>query len=284
MEYKAIDDGLRELFGQAIRVNSEDAGTLPDAEKMLNEIANLITDKGAGRISLSKEHKEALVACCKDGFDEVGIDVLAYEVQSFAGNSFANIFRSGKGIPYSEIVRDVAKRLKVEIISTDTDEEVENRIITKIAADVYEKLDDNEKEVFWSSVTDSGVRMPGKGAVGVLAFQKLLMAGGFTTYKTTLIIANSLSKALMGRGLGLAANAGLMKGVAAIIPLLAILSAIWAAYDFSGPAYRVTVPSVIYIISLKKMMSFSTCESCGSELNTNDKFCSECGTEVRGEL
>ena len=64
---------------------------------------------------------------------------IAEELQLQGGNTIINFFRFGDGVLYSEIVRDVADNLKVFYYSTDTAEEIEDRIIKKIMKDIMSR-------------------------------------------------------------------------------------------------------------------------------------------------
>jgi hypothetical protein len=59
------------------------------------------------------------------------IDDLVSEICRFGGNSMVNVFRGG-GVPYAEIVRDVASNLKVTAEKEASVEEVERAILAKI--------------------------------------------------------------------------------------------------------------------------------------------------------
>ena len=61
-------------------------------------------------------------------------------------------------------------------------------------------------------------------------------------------------KALFGRGLSLVANAWLTK-IASILtgPIGWAITAIWTSADMAGPAYRVTIPTIIQVIYLRAL-------------------------------
>ncbi len=67
----------------------------------------------------------------KNVLDEEFIDDLVSEIRRFGGNSMVNVFRGG-GVPYAEIVRDVASNLKVTAEKEASVEEVERAILAKI--------------------------------------------------------------------------------------------------------------------------------------------------------
>ena len=51
-------------------------------------------------------------------------------------------------------------------------------------------------------------------ALPVAALQIAIRASGFLAYKLALIVANAIARAILGRGLALATNAALTRGIA----------------------------------------------------------------------
>ena len=119
------------------------------------------------------------------------------------------------------------------------------------------------------------------------AIQAAVRMGGFASYKLALVVANAISRQLLGHGLKLAANAGLVRAIGiAAGPIGWAVTAAWTAVDLAGPAKRVTIPATIYIASLRqaelnKQAFELKCPNCGEPiLNSNAKFCPECGVSL----
>jgi uncharacterized protein YaaW (UPF0174 family) len=68
------------------------------------------------------------------------VDELVYEITSFGGNSLANIVR-GHGVPYAEMVRDVASKLSIKPSVNDTTATLEEKIILKILKLSYDRME-----------------------------------------------------------------------------------------------------------------------------------------------
>ncbi len=50
---------------------------------------------------------------------------------------------------------------------------------------------------------------------------------------------NVIAKAILGRGLSLAVNANIARGLSVLVgPIGIILTALWSVYDIAGPTYR----------------------------------------------
>ena len=77
--------------------------------------------------------------------------------------------------------------------------------------------------------------------------------GGFAAFKVVAIAANAVSRFLLGHGLSLAANAGLMRFLGVLGgPIGIAISGVLSVPMFSGPAYRVTTRAVIYVAYLRQ--------------------------------
>ena len=191
------------------------------------------------------------------------VEPIMEEIQTFGGNTFANIFRGGKEVLYREILCDVAKKLKVEYDKAAPTRAIEESLYCKIMSDALEKMSDSEVD---AAISDLGLNSPeilramGQGdyfslpkrQFATIALQLALRGGGLATYKVALIIANTVWKALFSHGLSLAANAALTRALSvAIGPIGWILTGLWTAVDMAGAAYRVTVPAVIQVACLR---------------------------------
>lgn len=135
---------------------------------------------------------------------------IAEEIQCFGGNTVFNIFRLGKGVLYKEILGDVCDKMKVNYNKSASTEHIEDCLLMKILEQSLEKMSAEEIRELGSSLGVSNVRTL-SGPILTAAFLNLFKAGGFASYKASLIIVNAVSKALIGKGLSFAANRGLAK-------------------------------------------------------------------------
>lgn len=203
-------------------------------------------------------------------------DLIAKEIRDMGGNSFANVWR-GNGPEYHEIVCDVASKIKAPYNKNKTVEEIENSILETILERALSEMSESEKEALLKEM--GGKAGLSKGGIATATFIGIFRAGGFYSYQLTLIIANQIARAILGRGLMLATNAGLVR-VASVLagPVGWAISGIWAAVDLAGPAYKVTIPCVIHVAMLRKKLNALSCGNCEAILtDTTMKFCPECG-------
>ncbi|MCR5380357.1 MAG: hypothetical protein K6G44_05185 [Lentisphaeria bacterium] len=178
------------------------------------------------------------------------IDLLEKEIREFGGNTFANMFRGG-GPEYSEIVCDVASKFKVNTNGLSIPE-IEDKICCVILQKAIDHMSEDERrEIFKTLSIDSPSSL--KGEALIAALMAIFRAGGFKSYQLTLIIVHAVWKYIFKQGLSFAGSAALTKTLSILTgPVGWAITAIWTAIDIAGPAYRVTIPSVLYIAMLRK--------------------------------
>jgi len=177
---------------------------------------------------------------------------LEAELRANGGNTFANL-RRGEGPPWAEIVRDVAKKMKVKFRVSDSTADIEAQVAATILERAIEEMSDEQRAELRENLVRAGLPrdLPlGQGAlVAGIAGGRI---AGFAAYKALVIVANAVARALIGRGLTFAANAVLTKVLSvALGPIGWALSAVLTIIDVAGPASRVTIPSVVLVAVLR---------------------------------
>ena len=174
-------------------------------------------------------------------------DEVAAEIQKCGGNTITNKGRRGKGVPYKEIVCDVAKRLKVNFNKKREVEFIEQQILLKVLEKSWEKMGDEEKMRFMEGLGDEYKSMPIPKIFPAKAFGAFAIKGDLTPYNIAVTVANASAEALLGKVVPLAAGA---VGIAG--PIGWAITAIWTIFDIAKPAYRVTIPCVLHIAMLRQ--------------------------------
>ena len=179
-------------------------------------------------------------------------ELIAAEIQCFGANSLATMFRGGKGVEYKEVLTDVCDKMKVNYNSDSSVEKIENNLLMKILTDAIENMSPEElKELAKSTGVKNTSGITPEVMVGV--FQAVFRAGGFKSYQLTVMIVNAVLKALIGRGLTIGGNILLTRTMAILTgPIGWAITGLWTAIDIAGPAYRVTIPSVIQVAVLRQ--------------------------------
>ncbi|WP_438320260.1 DUF3944 domain-containing protein (plasmid) [Edwardsiella tarda] len=176
---------------------------------------------------------------------------IAAEIQCFGANTFATIFRGGRGVLYKEVLCDVCDKMKVNFNKDSSTEVIERNLLMKIITDA---LDSMSPEDIRALGTDLGIKNTSVLTSQTLTagFQAIFKAGGFKSYQLTAIIVNAVMKTLIGRGLTLAANNTLMRVMSVLTgPIGWAITGLWTAIDIGSTAYRVTIPAVIQVAFLR---------------------------------
>lgn len=202
----------------------------------LEVLADIIREKGGLTNSLQKRSEYAT----SDMYVKAVID----EFLNFGGNTLW--FQPD----YFEVLKDVCEKMDVDISSDDSTEELENKLLSKVASDLWDKMSEEGRRALLESMQESA----NFGKTGSMAmFATIFRAGGFKSYQLSVIIANSIAKLILGRGLSLGLNAALTRALSYFAGPIGILMGIWTGIQILGPAYRVTVPAVTYVAALRKM-------------------------------
>lgn len=173
------------------------------------------------------------------------------ELQCYGANTVMTLLRGGNGVCYHIILRDVAKKLKVNFNKNTSDENIERYILQKIFDDLVEKLSTEELYTLAESMKVRLAAGLTKQAI-IAILQAAIRRGGFQSYIFIVVAANAIARALLGRGLSLAANAMLMRLTSLFAgPIGIALNILWATIDIAGPAYRVTIPAVVQIAYIR---------------------------------
>jgi uncharacterized protein YaaW (UPF0174 family) len=254
---------------------SYDFNLNPVLEKATNEDLQYLVEIINKAITNSLENDELYKKYNPD--HQKYVSVIASEIRAFGGNTLANVFRSGKGPEYKEIVCDVADKLKVPYNKSFSIEKVEDAILETVLTQALEKMSESEKQDLLKEIGE-GKNYSITGPALTTAFITIFRMGGFKSYQLTVIIANAIIKTVLGHGLRLGANAGLTKIMAILTgPIGWIVTGIWTAIDIAGPATRVTIPTVLYVAMLRKKYNTPTCPHCNQMIAIGSKFCPECG-------
>lgn len=265
----------------------------------LNVLVDYITDSGKGRIALNTDVCARLIKCkARGNYSESDRNLISSEIRTFGGNTLSNVYRDirsnvpfgsllDKVLPdaditlaYDEVVKDVASHLKVQVNKEADTLVIEDGILRKILRDSFDKMTPEERNAVLKELNISDLSLLAPAASAALIAAGRL--GGFTTYKLALVVANAVSKALLGRGLPFIVNPMLMRTVGVVLgPIGWVVTGLWTLADMASPAYRVTVPCVIQIAYMRQKAIIEShtkaCPACGTPNERTAKFCADCG-------
>ncbi|VVN68695.1 hypothetical protein PS834_00268 [Pseudomonas fluorescens] len=243
----------------------------------LSLLIDVITDSGKGRISLSSTVCRQLSEAKDSKITEYERGLIAEELSRFGGNSLMNIFRGGSGVPYKELLGDVASHVGVGKGSDCA--KMELAIIGKVVEQSMARMSEEDKATFFDSL--GGTYRPGMGPGALATLLASLSATG--TYQLTAAVAGATMTSLVGRSVAFAGAAGMGRGFAVLTgPVGWAITGIWTAFDLASPAYRVTVPCVIQIGHMRqKMLLANACPACTQPVDAGNKFCPSCGASLK---
>ena len=216
----------------------------------LKVLIQILLDKG--RVTEDLSSSELFRTCHESGNYAPCIDLVDEEIRRFGGNTIVNLFRGG-GPEYKEIACDVCEKLDVEVNQSKRMREIDTALLKKVLTKMWEEMEDKDRRELLDSLnikitTDSNFK-----AEGLAALLTAFRAGGFASYQLTMIVVNVVAKMILGRGLALATNATINKVLGiATGPIGIALTTMWVVADIMGPAYRVTIPVVIYLAAMRQ--------------------------------
>ena len=187
---------------------------------------------------------------------------LVNEIRLTAGHSLMNLWRrmrSQAPVSYNELLCDIAGRLTIQP-NSDTDEYLEERIVSKLWNDTLSKLTPEQREeLFQRARIEAGrqgvsvANWAGAAALGGgLAAANL---AGFSLYIAASTILGAINGAL-GMGLGFGAFMGMSKLIAiAIGPTGWVFFIVSLFVGFGGPNFKKLIPIVVLITAYRHDLS-----------------------------
>lgn len=175
-------------------------------------------------------------------------DLIINEIILYGSNTFLSMI--GKEKNYKKIVIDVAKKMKINFNKNSSIDVIEMNILMGILIKSLEKVSIEDMKTILKELDIKTTNYTKQGML--IALQTAIKASGFQAYKLAVIVANAVAKQVLGKGLTLAANAGLTRSIAIFSgPIGWIITGLWTLIDIAGPAYRVIIPIVIHIAYLR---------------------------------
>lgn len=180
---------------------------------------------------------------------------MAIELQRYGGNTIANLFRGGQGVSYVTILKDVCRKLKVKIPKECTVEELEISLLTKYCEKVVSKLNINLLRELGEQV-GLDFRDYTKPMMLAAILMAIRMEGLVVVLPVLSFIGANLSRILVSQGLYYSGTVLIGRSIGFLWgPISWALTAGWLLLDISSPAYRVTVPAVLQIASMRAAMN-----------------------------
>ncbi|HHU7835014.1 TPA: acidic protein MsyB [Escherichia coli] len=216
------------------------------SEEQLANFARLLTHNEKGKTRLSSVLMRNELFKSMEGHPEQhrrNWQLIAGELQHFVGDSIANKLR-GHGKLYRAILLDVSKRLKLKADKEMSTFEIEQQLLEQFLRNTWKNMAEEHKQEFLHAV-DARVNEL-EELLPLLMKDKLLAKG------VSHLLSSQLTRILRTHAAMSVLGHGLLRGAGLGGPVGAALNGVKAV---SGSAYRVTIPAVLQIACLRRMVS-----------------------------
>ncbi|EEY5987361.1 TPA: acidic protein MsyB [Escherichia coli] len=216
------------------------------SEEQLANFARLLTHNEKGKTRLSSVLMRNELFKSMEGHPEQhrrNWQLIAGELQHFGGDSIANKLR-GHDKLYRAILLDVSKRLKLKADKEMSTFEIEQQLLEQFLRNTWKNMDEEHKQEFLHAV-DARVNEL-EELLPLLMKDKLLAKG------VSHLLSSQLTRILRTHAAMSVLGHGLLRGAGLGGPVGAALNGVKAV---SGSAYRVTIPAVLQIACLRRMVS-----------------------------
>lgn len=216
------------------------------SEEQLANITRLLThnEKGKARLSSVLNHNDLFKSM--EGHPEQhrrNWQLIAGELQHYGGDSIANKLR-GHGKLYRAILLDVSKRLKIKADKEMSTFEIEQSLLEHFLRNAWQKIDAEHKQEFLQSVDAKVSELE--------ELLPLLMKDRNLAKGVSHLLSGQLTQILRTHAAVSVIGHGLLRGAGLGGPVGAALNGVKAV---SGSAYRVTIPAVLHIACLRRMLN-----------------------------
>lgn len=196
---------------------------------------------------------------------------IAGELQCFGGDTFANMMRGGKGVPYRELLCDVCDKCDIKYNKHATNiEEIEDALIARQGKQMWEAWDEETRRAYalnmklYSGALKRFSVAQIANTMGAGAIATVINGGGLGGFIVAQSISGITAASAMGVSMGAVGGVGSAalsflapRAVSFLIPATAVFSILSLAFAFSGPAYRVTLPACLQVASLRKTVALT---------------------------
>lgn len=217
----------------------------------LRTLCDILTYNNKGEIRLSEQltNSDAYINYYPDRMNLM-TNELAEELRKYGSNTVRTIWRKGEADTYETIVRRVCKRMNINVGTDDSTQEMERELLINICEQTTSRLSNEELRSLADKAGIPHKRLNRQMLVSALMFairrNTILMTE--MVYYVSLRIANMLlgrwitmmGMSTVGRYLGMAAG-----------PIGWAALAGWTISDIASPAYRVMIPAVIMVASMR---------------------------------
>lgn len=224
-----------------VTCNNEDLRTLCD----------ILTYKKNGEIRLSEQltNSDAYIKCYPEQMKLMAKEI-GEELRKYGSNTIKTFCRKGEADSYETIVRRVCRRMNVKVSDSDNTAAMERELLTTICEQTTGKMSDEELRTL---ADKAGI--PHKSLNHQMLLSAVMFAIRRNTYLLTEMIyyvTSRIAHMLLGRWItmmGMSTIGRYLSLAAGPIGWTALAG--WTISDIASPAYRVMIPAVIMVASMR---------------------------------
>ena len=217
----------------------------------LRTLCDILTYNNKGEIRLSEQltNSDAYINCYPERMNLMATEI-AEELRKFGSNTVKTICRKGEADNYESIVRRVCRRMHIKVKESDDTIAMERELLTTICEQATSNLSDEELR---NLADKAGI--PHKSLNHQMLVTAVMLAIRKNAYLLTEMIyyvTTRIANMLLGRWITMIgmSTVGRYLRVAAGPIGWAVLAG-WTLSDIASPAYRVMVPAVIMVASMR---------------------------------
>jgi uncharacterized protein YaaW (UPF0174 family) len=217
----------------------------------LRTLCDILTHDKQGELRLSEQltNSDAYINYYPERMNMMTKEI-SEELRKYGSNTVKTLYRRGEADSYDTILRRVCKKIDVETGYDESVQDMEHHLLINVCEQAASKLSD---EKLRNLAEEAGI--PHKNLKRQMLTYSIMMAIRHNTYLFTRLVyyvTMRIAHMLLGRGV-------LMMGMStfgryigmATGPIGWALLAGWTISDIASPAYRVMIPAVIMIASMR---------------------------------
>lgn len=217
----------------------------------LRTLCDILTYNNKGELRMSEQltNSDAYIKYYPNQMTLMANEI-ADELRKFGSNTVKTIFRKGEPDSYETIVRRVCNRMKVNVGDGDDTQSMERELLTAICEQTTARLSDNELRTLADKAGVEHKSLNHQMLVSVMIFA--IRRNTFLLTEMIYYVTARIANMLLGRWItmmGMSTVGRYLSIVAGPVGWAALAG--WTISDIASPAYRVMIPAVIMVASMR---------------------------------
>ncbi|MBQ9187557.1 MAG: DUF3944 domain-containing protein [Prevotella sp.] len=217
----------------------------------LRTLCDILTYNQKGEVRLSEQltNSDAYINCYPERMNLMTTEI-GEELRRFGSNTVKTFCRKGEADSYETIVRRVCKRMNVKVNIGDDTKTMEHELLTTICEMTTTKLSDKELRAIADKAGIPHKRLNHQMLVSAILFA--IRRNSYLLSEMIYYVTVRTANLLLGRWItmmGMSTVGRYLSIAAGLIGWTALAG--WTISDIASPAYRVMIPAVIMVASMR---------------------------------